>query len=462
MTHQTESTAAITTRSVPFRFAAFGTLLSIMARGANIVVVASLLTVDDQALFFTLSGLLGFQLAFELGFVYLLQNSASHEFARLEWRDGQFVGDPTHIERLSSLFRFGMFWLTGAGIAMVLILLPCATYAYSAKLPAASDYWLPLLAFSIAIQAVDLPLQGCVAFLTGLRDPRLQVRNSALVAILASTGSMLAAYSGAGAFCLPIGMALGQIGTGTHLAFTRRDTLTTLFMRASGVFKRFFWARELLPVQWRLGLAWISGAFYYQYLPSSILPAYGTETAAKYGISNTICQASFSIANAFVVAATPTMATLAANRDYKELDIFAMRILTGSTMVLAICLSIFVILATPEMLPHWLTTTVSNQLLPSEQAFCVAIVSFSVHFSGVLGTYVRAHRYEPLMPLGVIGACVNTAWISFASKRLPFLNLIIGTASINLFLNVLIIAIFTFYLRRQRDRQTAHCKLNLK
>lgn len=451
MTSQADSAAVLVTKSVPLRFAAAGNLLSIVARGINIVVVASFLSVHDQALFFTLSGLLGFQLAFELGFGVLLQNSASHEFARLDWRNGRIFGDMASIFRLSSLFRFGLSWMLVAGMAMVVVMVPGAALAYSSKLPALGDHWFALIASGVAIQAIDIPLQGIVAFLTGMRDPQLQVRNSTLVALLASTGSIIAACSGTGAFCLPIGIALGQIGTTLHLAFFRRDIIAALWNVVPQSGRGISWANELLPIQWRMGVAWLSGAFYLFYLPSTILPAYGPNIAAQYGLSNTICQACISVANSLVIAATPAMATLAANRDYRELDRFALRILTISITVLALFLVAFVSLAIPGICPRLLSTSSGSRLLPIKECLFLAIMSLATHFSGVTGSYLRVHRYEPMMPLTVIASAIATTWVIYASRILPPDALLAGCALINLTFGVLVAGAFTLWLRRKRN-----------
>jgi hypothetical protein len=452
MPSEANSLAAPTVKTVPLGYAAFGTLLSIVARATNITVVSSILSIDDQALFFTLSGFLGFQLAFELGFCILFQTSASHEFAKLEWRNGQFVGDSVIVRRLGSLFRFGMLWLAGSGLLMTIIMLPTAVIFYSPKLGATHSHWFWIVAAGVCVQAIDIPLQGCVAFFTGMRDPHFQVRNATLVSLLASVGSIAAAMFGTGAFCLPLGIAIGHFGTITNLALFKRKIFQRLLSCSNDQTHVLIWVRELFPIQWRLGVAWLSGAFYYQLLPSSVLPHYGPELAARYGISNTICQASLSVANALVVASAPAMATLAANRSFRELDFFAIRLLGLSMIVLISFLSLLVFICLPGFLPERFANIVATRLLPIEQISFLACISICVHYSSAIGSYIRAHKYEPLMPLGVLSAAASTFWIINFIERFPFTFILAGLALINAFFSFFVLTALTIYLRRKRDR----------
>jgi hypothetical protein len=422
--------------------------VAIAARAWLLFRVVSVLAPETQAVYFTLVGLLGFQIAFELGLGFLMQTSASHEFSSLRWDGDLLTGPIRNIERLKSLFRLMIRWLGCAAGVMFLILSLAAVLVYRRTLSETMPGWWVLVAASVLLQSIDLPLQGCVAFLSGLRNPVLQTRNIGLSSVgISLFVSVWLAFDDS-AFCLPFGLLGSQLTTFGHLFATQRRAIATLLVRPAVNAAQVAWRSELWPVQWRMAISWLTGAFYFFYLPSSILPAYGAIAAAQFGLTNTLLQAAQSLSSAVTMASAPAMATLAATRSYGRLDKLAIRIWWQTSVALLAVLAVIVLAS--AIAPGSGLLGINIRLLPWPLTALLCVSTLTTHHSSVIGTYLRSHKYEPLAPLGVLASILSAGWTTYACRHLTLDSLILGVCVLNVVFGFMIVTVATSILRSQR------------
>jgi hypothetical protein len=419
--------------------------VAIAARAWLLFRVVSVLAPENQAVYFTLVGLLGFQIAFELGFGFLMQTSASHEFSSLRWDGDLLAGPPRNIERLKSLFRLMIRWLGCAAGVMFLTLSLAAILVYRRTLSETVPGWWALVAASVLLQSVDLPLQGCVAFLSGLRNPVLQTRNIGLSSVgISLFVSVWLAFDDS-AFCLPFGLLGSQLTTFGHLFATQRRAIAALLVRPAVGASQVDWRSELWPVQWRMAISWLASAFHFFYLPSSILLAYGPSTAAQFGLTNTLLQAAQSLSSIVTLASAPSMATLAATRNYGRLDKLAIHVWWQTSAAL---LAILAVISLASVLAP--TSGLNIRLLPWHLTALLCVSALTTHHSSVIGIYLRSHKYEPMAPLGVLSSILTAAWTTYACRHLTLESLMHGICVLNVVFGFVIVTAFAALLRWRR------------
>jgi hypothetical protein len=422
--------------------------LAIVARAWLLSRVVATLGPKSQAAYFTLLGFLGFQIAFELGFGFLMQTSASHEFAGLQWDGNSLVGPKRQIERLQSLFRLMVRWLCWAAGGMFVVLSSAALFAYRHTLSdAVFDWWL-LVTGSVLLQSADLPLQGCVAFLSGLRNPGLQARNVGLSSAGASLLATTWLFYDPSAYCLLFALLGSQLTTTIHLYATQRNVIRELTIPKTTGVAAVDWKTEILPIQWRMAVSSLAGAFYFYFLPASILPAYGPLAAAQFGLTNTLLQAAQSISATIAIAAAPAMATLAAMRSYDRLDKLAMRIWWTSNTVLFAVLILIAFMSTAAI-ALWIPV-LNNRVLSMRMTLLMCLATLATHHSSVIGVYLRSHRYEPMAPIGVLVAFLSALWTTYACRKLDFEWLLFGNCMINVACGFGIASVVVWILRLKR------------
>lgn len=354
----------------------------------------------EQGFYFTFNDVLALQVFFELGLAYVLVQFASHERAHLTWtKSGLLEGDPVALARLASLLRLSVTWYSIVALLVALLVLPGGWFFFHRHVPPGMTIawqwpwlWIVLVtAGSLVLTPLVAVLEGCglIADIT-----RIQVAQS-IVGSLLFWGALLSHW---GLATVPITNTVMFLGSAGWLWCTKRHFFSDLWRKTS-FSHSINWKKEVWPLQWKMGLSWLSGYFIFR-LFNPILFAYkGPAEAGRLGLSIAIAAALGGVALAWISTKSAPFGMLIARRDFAELDRRFFPSLWQSLGVLVVgCLLVWLGDLALFFFHHPLRLRV---LEPSPMSLLLgATVVTHIVFSEAV--YLRAHKQEPFLAVSLI------------------------------------------------------------
>jgi hypothetical protein len=295
------------------------------------------------------------------------------------------------------LARLASLWFGAGGVALMLILAVAGQVIFG---HAASVTWqAPWLALC-AVTALNLALLPAQFLLEGCNQLRNVYLLRAMQSLCNQLGLCTAILCGARLWSCAVGAAVMASCTLLFIVGRSRKFYATLSQRPQS--SVIHWRAELWPMQWRIGIASISGYFAYGVVTPLAFRLVGPIPAGQLGMSMTLINAMSSVASLPVALKIPAMGMAIAQKKFVELDQMVLRA-TLTNCGLWICgastlsgglylLSLYQVPIATRVLPlgiFWLW------LLASAQLPCAGVP---------IGAYLRAHKMEPFAGVGVIYA----------------------------------------------------------
>ena len=371
----------------------------------TLVLLTRSLSRTEQGIYFTFTDILGLQVFFELGLAHVLNQFASHERAGLEWTAaGLLEGDPVSKTRLASLLRLVVRWYGVTTLLLVLLLLPGGIVYFSKYTAhgAAVAWQIPWL-WIVLVTGGSLAISPLLALLEGCG---LIVQLTRLQFILGLIGSLLF-WAGLlchwGLYTAPITNTTTFVGGLFWLWLTKRRFFSDLWAnrpaKEGAGDGGIGWKEEVWPLQWKIGLSWLSGYFIFRLFNPLLLAFYGPVAAGRLGLSLTVATALSGVALAWVATKSATFGTLIARREFDELDHRFFPALWQS-------LSVLIVGAVLVWLGTWAVFATNNPLrlrilepLPMGLLLAAIVVMHIVLCESI---YLRAHKQEPLLVMSLV------------------------------------------------------------
>lgn len=167
------------------------------------------------------------------------------------------------------------------------------------------------------------------------------------------------------------------------------------------------WGKEVWPLQWRVGLSWLSGYLLTQIYTPVLFHYQGAIVAGQMGLSLTIANMLGLLAQSWIARHVPAMAKSAAMRDWREMD----RLFNKDLMMSTLAYVGGALLLTVSLL--WISRTSYSMrvlpLLPFAGLLAVVLIN---HVIGCLAAQLRSYKQEPLVWVTVAGT-ILTAPLAF-------------------------------------------------
>jgi len=386
---------------------------SAMAAAVTIGLILKYLTPVEQGFYSVINPLVSIQIIFELGFSFVILQTASHESAHPQiGEDGSITGPEREMGRLASILQKALRWYTSAAVVLLVVLLvgghvffkQVNSHANQQPVNWVGPWTLAALAatFTFQIDPVFSFLEGC-GFVP-------QVARARLTQFIA--GSVLSIFTlllHHGLYA-PGAMLLGQVLAGFWAIRGHRRLLGNVLRHKPGVHQTSF-RTDIWPLQWRMAVSWVSG---YLTIPLfapllAHMGAWGPVEAGRMGVSLSVAAKIGDVAMAWMNTKAAPFGRLVALRNFVELDRRFFRALVQSTGLGACGAAAAWVLAV--VLMHHGNRYAGRVLSPLGLAFMLfGFVANTVVSS--MANYLRAHKQEKFMVNSIVGAlyCVPMAW----------------------------------------------------
>jgi hypothetical protein len=397
----------------------FHVLVTLVSRGWNVIAGATtvillplFLDSTQQGYYYTITSLLGLQILFELGLGQVIIQIVGHEVAHLDNADEKkFAGDPTRLDRLSSLMQLlrswyifaALFFGLAAGVGGGIFL------AYRGVLPLTQ--WVGIWVIMITCSAVNLMYLPALAMFEGCGRIGQIARLRMAQSIVGYGGLWLGLSAGAGLWSAVMVPLASAVITGAWLRHAH--AYRWLMERVVKPANRIAWRRDVLPFQGRIAISAMSGYFLFYAFTPLIFANCGAVEAGRFGIAMTVFNALSAVGTSWVYAKTPAMAMHIARGEHKELNAIFFPVLKRS-LIFTVSAAVSVVVC--ASLLGWAGVAQMERIASPGVLACLAIVCCCNCIVFSLAAYMRAHREEPMHGVSVTGAIAATLIAYFGSQ----------------------------------------------
>ena len=378
--------------------------------GAGLVttlLVAAFFAREVQGYHYTFLSILALQVFAELGLGVVITSYASHEWARLALDSrGRIVGDPDSVSRLASLARFAVRWYLVAACLVTVTLAAGGFWFFASTGWAERSLWVAPWAALCLVAGINLCFIPFWALLEGCNQVSAVYTFRLLQSIFSSMVAWSAISLGAGLWVAPA-MGLAGACVATLVLWTRHRRFFRPLLHHDPKGPQLGWKHDILPMQWRLALSWLSGYFAFSLFTPVLFHYQGPTIAGQMGMTWSLVGLLTGIASSWVAPKAPMFGTLIAQQRFAELDRAFWRLTAVVTLVaalagLAIWLSIIA-------LAEWRHPFAERLLDPKDTGYFI-LATVIVAASLPMSTYLRAHKKEPLLALSLLsGLATGTA-----------------------------------------------------
>jgi hypothetical protein len=379
-----------------------------VASGALLVfLVPMFLTPQEQGYYFTFSSIIALQVFFELGMNFVLTQIVSSDRPFVEISGNELIGAGDRVDRISKVFKLSLRWYS---VTMCAFLIVMVLFGFTFfRLEGQNDLvrWeTPWILLAI-LSAFNLFISPFLSIFEGLGFVGEIARMRLFQSVASSILMVIVFWGGGGLFvaCIP---ALMSAVFGTLWLALRLKFIKSIFIiKHNATESNFNWRNDILPLQWRVSVSWISGYLIFSLYNPIFFSKFGSVVSGKIGLILAVYSALLTLSISWVNANLPKMSGLAATGQIKTLNNTFYKLMRISVSINFIT-GFFFILAI--YFGKGIGIPIMDRFPGVDTVFYIYLIFFLQLISGCLALYVRAFKQE----LFVVSS-VATALISFFS-----------------------------------------------
>ncbi|AZN37859.1 hypothetical protein [Iodobacter ciconiae] len=420
---------------------------SVFAGLITLYFISHHLTKVEQGFYYTFASVLAMQVFFELGFSSVISQFASHEMAKLAWKDGVITGDEQAKSRLFSLFKLAIKWYGVIAILMLAIVTPAGYWFFNSSYPDSPVNWSWPWIVLVLCTCGNLFISPVIALLEGTGLVADVAKMRLFQSVFSSTAAWLALYFGAGLFAAAIIALVTLCSNFIWISLSKKMFLYSVYISQKSE-NIISWKNEIFPMQWRIAISWLSGFFIFQLFTPLTFKYHGPEAAGQLGMSFSIANVLSSLAMAWITTKTPWFGQLIASKNFNELDLLFKKVFWQSWGVLFV----FVILFTIALLTiNYFNLPFAYRLLKPQEFLLILCAVLANHIVFAQATYVRAHKCEPYLKHAIVLAVSIGVSSCLLIKYFDVFYMLFSYFMISVFIGVLYSNyIYTHFKKRRR------------
>jgi O-antigen/teichoic acid export membrane protein len=374
--------------------------------------IATRFSPEVQGYYYTFASLLALQVFAELGLSAVIVQFASHEWVHLSLDGGRVAGAEPNRSRLADLWRFSLWWYAGASLVVLLPLGGFGMYFLATAHAPGVAWQAPWLALC-GLTAVRLMLTPAFALLDGCGQVAPTYGFRLVDGLVATTATWSAILLGGGLWAAPCATAGSVLCAAGFLGLRYRNFFGSLWRQE--IREKIHWRAEVLPMQWRIALSWLSGYFIFQLFTPVLFRYRGAREAGQFGLTWNMVSSINNVGAAFLQTKAPTFGALVAARNFPELDRTAWRAL--GLALLGTCAGALALLGLLGVLPAFYPALL-ERCLPVGPTAVLLGATLLMQISYVQSGYLRAFKREPYLVLSLLFGALTGAltwWLGRSS-----------------------------------------------
>lgn len=405
----------------------------------TLILIAKHLTQIEQGYYYSFAGVQGLAVLAELGIAFVISQFAAHENASMHAANKISSEDKhVHAARLASILKLGILWNVVTFILCIFLLIPGGIWFFSGAKDSQSIQWLlPWMLFA-TFSSMGIILSPVYAVLNGIG----YIGDTSTIQFIQTVVSTIAAWTmlatGFKLFALVAMPFFGVLGGVIGILVMHRKTIYNIINDLDRKYKVCYWS-EIFPLQSKVALSWISGYVGFYFSTPLIFRTLSPQVAGQYGMSTNLLLSISGVAAIWVNTQSPAFAKLAAIGDIS---------LLRRDFILASARSLFIILSGYICIYSIQNIEIFNSLVPFNSrllpsgVLLIFMASYLLsHISGLLNTYLRSFKLDPLFWLAISNAIITVSLLYATGQKFG----INGVAWLFFIINMISCIAATFY-----------------
>ncbi|OGT12483.1 MAG: hypothetical protein A3J49_05700 [Gallionellales bacterium RIFCSPHIGHO2_02_FULL_57_16] len=363
------------------------------------ILIAYCFSPELQGYYYTFLSLAAMQIFVELGLSGVITTFASHEWARLTWsKPNGIEGDSEALSRLSGLAVFSFRWFVTAA-AILILLLVVAGFIFLSGAPS-SEYkvaWQgPWIGLCI-VTGINVMLVPAWAILQGCGQIKHIYFYRFIETVLRALVMWAALLMGAGLWAVVIASCAALLWAINYLWSRYGSFFSSL--RHIKTLEPIAWKHDILPLQWRIALSWLSGYFMFSLFTPALFYFQGPVVAGQMGMTWALIGGLSGLAGTWLQVKVPEFGSLVVQRKFPALDHLVRK--AGMISFAVACLSAILLFGVLMGLDSY-APGLRGRLLPMLpiMLFMAAEVLHQISFAQ--SSYLRAFKQEPFLVLSLV------------------------------------------------------------
>lgn len=420
-------------------FWALSSKLCLMGSGLiTTLMVAKFFSQEEQGYYYTFLSVLSLQIFAEFGLGIVVSSYASHEWAYLNLDDGgRIQGNQSALSRLIDLGRFAKKCYAKISAVSFLFLFFGGSFFFITKSSGNINLWFMPWCLLSLLTAITLYLVPFWAILEGCNQVESVYIFRLTQALVAGLVTWTAIYFGFGLWAMSLAGLSGILLIWVLMQRKYRNFFSTIFYNEA--FKsKVNWKHDILPMQWRIGVSWISGYLTFSLFVPVIFYFKGPILAGQTGMTLAFVSAVTGVITGWISPKAPSFGILIAQSKFDELDRIFYRL---SIRVIMIAISMASIIWSGIYFINIFELSIAERLLPPfPSAFFLG--GAVILCAGLpMSTYLRAHKKEPLLLVSIICGIFTSITVFISAKYYS-----IDVMAIMYFLSIFIFTPFIFLI----------------
>ena len=399
----------------------------------TIVLVAHFLTPELQGWYYSFISIAALYTLFDLGLSLVIIQITAHLFVGLNWgHKGRPEGNRPHQFQSFIIQIFRHYLVLALVFALLaipggLLFFTCQTNSHPVDFNWMAA-WISM-ALITAIAIITIPALALVEGSGNIREVYL-IRLIQGIAGSIGCWIVLIAHGGLWATIMTPLMSIATISL--WLWIKRPHMLSAPTEREFSALK---WKTEVWPLQWKIGLSWLSGYLLTAIYTPILFHYQGAVVAGQMGLSLTIANMLGFLAQSWIARHVPAMAQAAAIRDWTALDRLFRRDLIISTSAYlagaaALCGAYRIAQGIPIFTPYL------GRILPFWSFFGLLCIALLNHLVAAFAAQLRSYKQEPLVWLAVVAAAITVPCAIWASAVYSAAGVVSTILCVQLFISL--------------------------
>lgn len=381
----------------------------------TLLLITHFLTPVEQGYYYTFASILSLQIIFELGFGSVLIQFVSHEMVGIKITKDAISGNKVNLARLYYMISLAIKWYFFVSIGILLVVSPLGYVFFSTStmdsLPTLT--WLLPWLFLVLSASLSLLVTPMLSIAEGCGFVAQVAKMRLLQTLTAAFFAWLLLLSGFGLYA-SAATALGTFVVGAlwiHRNFYH--VIKAAIQCSDKSQKGNLWKDEILPMQWRIALSWLSGYFIFNLFNPVAFRFFGAKFAGQLGLSLSVITLMTGISLSWFMTKVPTFGRLIADNRRTELEHLYQK--TFKHSLLFLCL----VGATATTVLYFLNyqefQLAQRFINPSVFIFLV-LTGVGNHIIACQATYVRSHKVEKYLGNAIATAVLMSGMLYLATQ----------------------------------------------
>lgn len=381
-----------------------GKIVALGIQPLTLFLVGKYLSLVEQGFYFTFSNILSLSVFFELGLGTILTQFASYEFASLEWKNNRVHGQPIALDRLFSLIKQSMRWYGMVALIFMAVIIPAGIFFFSGNAISGNVQFIVPWIILVIATALNLVCYALTSLLEGCKkveDVQLIKLTQAMMAGITICGLLYARFG----LYASAGFALAQfLVIFCWLNWKYKGFIKQVRDYTSLTSAHVSWKKEILPLQWRIGLSWIAGYIIFQTINPAIFKFRGPVEAGQMGMTIAIASLPATVGMAWLTAKIPLYGSLIqSGQNAKLLSMVKQNTLRAVVISLLGAIAIIVVL---KLILSGSSFFKNRMLSLQALSFLLAYNILNLVINS-MAAYIRAFKIEPFMKSSLFIALVT-------------------------------------------------------